>query len=86
MRLCELRERDVINVCECNNLGCVVDIIVDMCSGCIEALIVPGPSQLWGILGHDAEYIIPFECVKKVGGDIILVEICEEKCLHKCKG
>ena len=85
MRLCELREKDVINVCDCKSLGCVVDIIVDMCSGCVEAIIVPGPCQVWGLFGHDSEFVIPFECICKVGPDIILVEINEEKCLHKCK-
>lgn len=86
MRLCELREKDVINIHDCKSLGCVVDIIFDMCNGRLEAIIVPGPCQLWGIFGHDAEFIIPFECIKKVGPDIILVEVSEEKCLHKCKG
>ena len=85
MRLCELREKDVINVCDCKSLGCVADIIVDMCSGCVAAIIVPGPSQVWGLFGHDSEFVIPFECICKVGPDIILVEINEEKCLHKCK-
>ncbi len=55
------------------------------CNGCIEAIIIPGPGRICGFLGSDSEYIIPFECIKKIGEDIILVEICEEKCLHSCK-
>ena len=49
----------------------------------LEALIVPGPGRICGILGYDAEYIIPFECIRRFGEDIILVEIKEEKFLQK---
>lgn len=86
MRLCELREKEVINACDCKILGCVVDIVVDMCKGRVEAIIIPGPGgRMCGFLGSDSEYIIPFECIKRVGPDIILVEICEERCLKSCK-
>ena len=48
MRLCELREKEVINSCDCKRLGCVVDIEFDCSSGQIEALIVPGPGKICG--------------------------------------
>lgn len=83
MRLCELREKEVINSCDCKRLGSVVDIEFDCSSGQIEALIVPGPGKICGFLGTDSEYVIPFHCVKRIGPDIILVEIREEKFLKK---
>ena len=61
----------------------MVDLEFDACSGQIEALIVPGPGKICGFLGTDSEYVIPFACVKKIGPDIILVEIREEKFLKK---
>lgn len=85
MRLCELREKEVINICNCRRLGCVVDVEINICDGCIEAIIVPGPGHICGFLGNDKEFVIPFECIKKIGPDIILVEICEEKFLKCCK-
>ncbi len=85
MRLCELREKEVINICDCKRLGCVADIVIDLCHGSLEAIIIPGPGKICGFLGSDSEYIIPFECIKKIGADIILVEICEEKFLHSCR-
>ena len=54
MRICELREKEVINTCDCKVLGCVVDIDFDLCSGQIEAIIVPGPGKvcdIWRGLG-----------------------------------
>ena len=85
MRLCELREKEVINLCNCKKLGCVNDVILNMCEGCLEAIIVPEVGKFHGFFGYDAEYVIPFDCIKKVGADIITVEICEEKCLRSCK-
>ena len=49
----------------------------------VEALIVPGPGKFCGFFGTDSEYVIPFACIKKIGPDIILVEIKEEKFLQK---
>lgn len=84
MRFCELQEKEVINICDCKRLGCVVDVILNMCEGCVEAIIVPGRGRICGLFGNDSEFIIPFECIRKIGPDIILVEIREEKCLKKC--
>lgn len=83
MRNCELRQKEVINVCDGSRLGFATDLIFDLESGCIEALIVPGPCKLWGILGRDQEYVIPFCCICNVGPDVILVEIKVEDCLKK---
>ena len=85
MRLCELREKEVINSCDCKRLGCVVDLEVNLCTGNVEAIIIPGPGRICGFLGSDTEYIIPVECIKKIRKDIILVEIKEEKFLKNCK-
>ncbi|MBR5510341.1 MAG: YlmC/YmxH family sporulation protein [Lachnospiraceae bacterium] len=81
MRFCELREKDVVNRCDCKRLGKVCDLIFDECSGCICAIVVPGPFRICGFLGSDQEFVIPWNKICKIGPDIILVEICEEECL-----
>ena len=85
MRLCELREKEVINLSTCKRLGSVEDLVFDLCDGCVQAIVVPEHAKFCGIFGSDCEFIIPIECVKKVGDDIIMVEISEEKCLKGCK-
>lgn len=85
MRLCELRQKEVINVCDCKIIGCVCDVEINAERGCVEALIVPGPARICGFLGRDTEYVIPWECVKQVGDDIILVRVDLEKVSGKCK-
>lgn len=48
MRLCELENKEVINACDCKKLGYVVDLIIDECSGCIEAMVIPKAGKLCG--------------------------------------
>ena len=55
MRLCELREKEVINLCDCKRLGCVGDVIINMCDGCLEAIIVPEICRFHGLFGYDSE-------------------------------
>lgn len=83
MRLCELRDKEVINGCSGRKLGCVADVEINICTGEVEAVIVPGPGRICGFLGTDSEYVIPYKCICKIGPDIILVEIQEEKFLQK---
>ena len=84
MRICELREKEVINVCDGERLGNVCDVDFEVKTGRICSLIIPGPCKILGILGRDQEYFIPYVCVQRIGTDVILVEINREKCLHKC--
>ena len=76
MRICELREEKLGNVC---------DIEFEERTGKIIALIIPGPCKILGIIGRDQEYIIPYECVQRIGADVVLVEVERDKCLKKCK-
>lgn len=85
MRLCELREKEVINLCTCKRLGFVEDLIFELCEGGIKALVIPECTKFCGIFGCDGEFIIPIECIKKVGEDFIMVEINEEKYRKSCK-
>lgn len=85
MRLFELKQKEVINICTCTVLGCVSDMEIDPCTGQILALIIPGPGKLCSFLGRDTEYIIPWKCISQIGTDIILVKINEEECKKKCE-
>ena len=86
MRFCELKQKEVINICSCRSLGCVMDVDFDPKTGQILALIVPGPGKLCCFLGRDLEFVIPWPCVCQIGKDIVLVEIDEDKCKHRREG
>lgn len=85
MRLCELREKEVINICDGERLGNVCDIDFEVKTGRILALIIPGPCKIFGILGREHEFVVPYQCVQRIGTDVILVEVEREKCMRKCE-
>ena len=75
----ELRLREVINVSDGARLGYVNDIEFDITAGKVVALIVPGQWNLSKIFGKNEDSKIPWEAIKKIGGDIILVDITDQK-------
>ena len=83
MRICDLKNKEVINSCDCKILGFVTDVDIDVYTGKLNAIIVPGPCKVFGFLGRENEYIIPYDCIFKIGPDVILVNVCEEKVLCK---
>lgn len=80
-RFCTLKQKEVINRCDCKRLGKVSDLIFDEQKGCICSLIVPVPFRLFCLLSPEQEYVIPWKNICQIGPDIILVEVCEEEVL-----
>lgn len=74
MTTCELREKDVINLCGGSKLGNACDFEFDRCDGRICALVV---SRETGFLGFGGEecFIIPWERIECIGEDAVLVKV-----------
>ena len=85
MRISDLKQKEVINICDCKRLGYVGDVDFDMDTGCLLAIIGPGPGCFCGFLVREKEYIIPYSDICQVGRDIILVKVDLEKTEEKCK-
>lgn len=73
----ELRRLEVINVCDGNRLGCVVDIEFDLCLGNITAILIPKKFDLHDFFAKPEKRLcrIPWCCIERIGRDIILVRI-----------
>ena len=65
VRLTELRYREVINISDGTRLGFVSDAILDLTSG---------PARFFGLFGRESDYILPWESIARIGGDIVLIE------------
>ncbi|MDR3600632.1 MAG: YlmC/YmxH family sporulation protein [Desulfosporosinus sp.] len=76
MRISDLRLLDVVNVKDGRRLGPIKDLDLDLERGVVIGIIVPGPSRNWGIFGNgkSEDYIVPWDRVKKIGVDVILVD------------
>jgi YlmC/YmxH family sporulation protein len=66
--------KEVIDIHTGRRLGEVVDVEIDENSGQIVAIVVPGETKLFGILGGGPDIVIPWTRIRKIGPDCILVE------------
>ena len=73
-RVSELRYKEIINVSDGSRYGWVGEVEVDLDSGQVRALVVPGRLRLFGLLGREEDRVFPWEAVRRFGADTILVE------------
>jgi YlmC/YmxH family sporulation protein len=71
----ELREREVVNILDGKRLGLASDLEIEMETGRIKAIIVPGPGKFLWLFGKSEDFIIPWERILKIGVDVILVDL-----------
>ena len=73
-RVSELWYKEIINVSDGSRYGWVGDVEVDLESGQVRALVVPGRLRLFGLLGREEDRVFPWDAVRRFGADTILVE------------
>lgn len=81
----QLRCKEVICLGNGQRLGYVCDLRIEIPEGCVTALVVPGKCRFFGLLDSKEEYVIPWHCIRRIGPDIILVDIKPEACCVPCK-
>ena len=69
----ELRQKDVINLCDGTRLGCITEVEFDTCSGQICALILSSGGMFSFM--KDCRIVLPWNRIECIGGDAILVKI-----------
>jgi len=76
-RSSDFRQKEVINISDGRRLGFVSDVEIDLETGKIDAIILAGVGRLFGILGKESEFVIPWDKIVRIGEDIILVDLDE---------
>ena len=82
-RITDLSNKEVINVCDGTRYGFVNDIEIDCITGQVVAIVVPSRCgfKFW----CREDYVIPWNCIAKIGDDIILVDYKLKLCPKKDK-
>lgn len=77
VRASELRLLDVVNIVDGRKLGYVYDLDVDVDTGSIKALLLPGDPgrRLFSLFARKPDISIPWGRVRKIGVDVILVHV-----------
>ena len=90
MRICstvDLREKEVINLCDGARLGCAQDFEFDVSCGKIIAMVIVGDGGIFGFSKKD-DIIIPWDKIQCIGEDTVLVKLEPyelQGCVHERK-
>ena len=79
LNTCDLREKEVINLCDGARLGCPSDFEFNTCDGRITAIVISCPGGFLG-LGRSSDLIIPWGRIECIGEDTILVRLSASEC------
>lgn len=71
----DFKHKEVINILDGKRLGYVQDVCADLETGIITSIIVPGNNRGMKIFSSGNEIVIPWNKIKCIGEDVILVEI-----------
>lgn len=75
MRLMDLKQKEVINTKDGVRYGFVNDIEFNEETGKIEYIIIPVHGKMFGMFVKGQEYKIHFNEIKRIGDDIVIVEV-----------
>ena len=67
MRVVDLRQKEVINICTCKTLGCPIDVEFNPKTGHLTGLVLPGPVKFCGFFCHGEDFVIPWDRICQIG-------------------
>jgi len=73
----DLRAKEVINVTDGARLGYVSDAVIELDTGKVTALVVPGTYKFMGLFGKDDDFVISWERIKRIGDDLIIIDTAD---------
>ena len=77
MKICstvDLRDKEIINLCNGARLGCAQDFEIDVSCGKILAIVIAGDGGIFGFSKKE-DIIIPWEKIQCIGDDTVLVKL-----------
>lgn len=85
MKLSDLLGKEIINIYDGARLGTIgdSDLMIDGDSGYVDSILLPNPNGFLRIFGERSILTIPWEAIKKIGDQVIIVEL--DRTYHKMK-
>ena len=76
----DLTCKEVICISDGRRLGFISDVVVELPEGTMVAIVIPGPCRFLGLFGRNDDFVIPWRCIRRIGPDIVLVDIKPDEC------
>ncbi|MGM9663176.1 MAG: YlmC/YmxH family sporulation protein [Oscillospiraceae bacterium] len=84
-RVRDMRLKEVININDGARLGFVSDLEFRLPEGQILGAIVQAPGRFFGLFGRGEEFYIPWDAIRQMGDDILLIEKSVQRQAQKPK-
>ena len=83
MRLNDLVGKEMVNIFDGMRMGTVgdSDMLVDSATGRIVSIILPNRGNVLNFWADGKKLVIPWEAVKKVGREVIVVDLDQTICV-----
>ncbi len=75
LSFCDLRAKEVINICDGRRLGNIIDLIIDCVCARVVGIVVPCDKGFFNFFKANQDIFIPWNRICKIGKDVILVEL-----------
>ncbi|MFT8361734.1 MAG: YlmC/YmxH family sporulation protein [Sporolactobacillus sp.] len=72
-RISDFQTKEIVNVENGKRLGHIGDLDVNLTTGRIENLIIPGSGKVMGLFGRENDIVVPWNNIVRIGDDVILV-------------
>ncbi|MTI95023.1 MAG: YlmC/YmxH family sporulation protein [Firmicutes bacterium] len=77
MKISDLKSLRVVNLENGKVLGRIHDLVLDVNEGTVKAMILPGEGKWRLFSSTEKELEVPWEKIRKLGKDVILVEVAQ---------
>ena len=74
--LCQLKNKEVVNICDGRRLGFVLDVEIDLDCGRVVSLIIPSDGKVLSFSKCRTVRVLWCD-IEKIGDDVILVRAAE---------
>jgi len=74
-KISDLGLRDIVNLVDGAKLGPVKDVYIDLETGKLVSLVLSGDRKYFGLMSAGKDTVVPWEKIKKIGVDTVLVEV-----------
>jgi len=86
MRMCDFASKEIVNIYNGARLGLAgdSDMVIDVDTGEIQSIILPRKNNFFNLWMDRQQLVIPWEAVKKIGAEVIIVELDQTSSYYRC--
>lgn len=85
-RIDEMKNKQVVCVKDGCVLGYISDIELDTEKGTLTSIVIYGRLRFFGLFGREDDIVIPYDDIKVIGAETVLVSTSVNLSLHDPRG